>query len=85
MCEAWTLMSVTNNLVTPRTGDVLVAATQDFISAAYMISHKDTFYTHSQFTQVLFIVIDDELYWTVLLITVIIFFGRTVVYAYVGS
>ncbi|KAI9205133.1 uncharacterized protein BJ171DRAFT_441903 [Polychytrium aggregatum] len=50
--EAITLMGVKNNLVTPRNGEPLIAATQDFITASYLISSKDTFYDRSQFTQV---------------------------------
>ncbi|KAJ1969509.1 DNA-directed RNA polymerase III subunit C1 (rpo31) [Dimargaris xerosporica] len=49
--EALELMGVKNNLVTPRNGEMLITATQDFITASYLISHKDTFYDRSQFTQ----------------------------------
>lgn len=50
--EAIELMGVKNNLVTPRNGEPLIAATQDFITASYLLSHKDTFYTRAMFAQV---------------------------------
>lgn len=33
-----------SNLVTPRNGDLLIAATQDFITGAYLLTQKDTFF-----------------------------------------
>lgn len=36
--EALTLMAVTANLITPRSGEPLIAATQDFLSSSYLIS-----------------------------------------------
>ncbi|KAJ3073268.1 hypothetical protein HDU98_001886 [Podochytrium sp. JEL0797] len=50
--EAQELMGVKNNLVTPRNGDPLVAATQDFITASYLQSRRDVFYDRSQFSQI---------------------------------
>ncbi|CAD5229444.1 unnamed protein product [Bursaphelenchus okinawaensis] len=41
--EASLLMNIKSNLITPRSGEPLVAAIQDFITAAYVITHKDTF------------------------------------------
>ncbi|CAD5234319.1 unnamed protein product [Bursaphelenchus xylophilus] len=41
--EASMLMNIKSNLITPRSGEPLVAAIQDFITAAYVITHKDTF------------------------------------------
>lgn len=38
--EALSLLCVPSNLATPRTGEVLIAATQDFITASYLLSHK---------------------------------------------
>lgn len=49
--EALELMGVKNNLVTPRNGQPLIAATQDFITGAYLISKKDNFYTRAEFVQ----------------------------------
>uniref|UniRef100_A0A0K0FAM9 DNA-directed RNA polymerase subunit n=1 Tax=Strongyloides venezuelensis TaxID=75913 RepID=A0A0K0FAM9_STRVS len=41
--EASTLMGVKYNLITPRSGEPLIAAIQDFITGAYLLTHKDTF------------------------------------------
>ncbi|KAJ1512772.1 hypothetical protein HMI54_007771 [Coelomomyces lativittatus] len=49
--EAALLMDVKQNLVTPRNGEPIIAATQDFITASYLISSKDTFFTLGQFSQ----------------------------------
>ncbi|KAI8588436.1 hypothetical protein BDZ88DRAFT_422050 [Geranomyces variabilis] len=50
--EAIQLMGVKNNLVTPRNGEPLIAATQDFITASYLLSRKDIFYDRTQFTHI---------------------------------
>jgi len=47
--EANLLMGVHNNLTTPRNGEPLVAASQDFLSASYMLTQNDRFYTYEQF------------------------------------
>lgn len=47
--EASLLMGLKSNLITPRSGEPLVAAIQDFITAAYVLTHKDTFLTKSEF------------------------------------
>jgi DNA-directed RNA polymerase III subunit RPC1 len=39
-------------LVTPRNGEPLIAATQDFITASYLQSQKNVFYDRSQFVQI---------------------------------
>lgn len=49
--EAIELMGVRHNLVTPRNGQPLVAAIQDFITAAYLLTSRDTFFTRDQFMQ----------------------------------
>ncbi|CAG8437968.1 16808_t:CDS:10 [Acaulospora morrowiae] len=50
--EAIELMGVKNNLVTPRNGDPIIAAIQDFITSSYLITKKDIFYNRAQFTQI---------------------------------
>ena len=50
--EALELMSVKKNLVTPRNGEPIVAAIQDFITAAFLLSRRDRFYDRQQFTQI---------------------------------
>ncbi|KAL6060056.1 DNA-directed RNA polymerase subunit [Balamuthia mandrillaris] len=47
--EAMQLMAVNYNLITPRNGEPLVAATQDFLTASFLISRKDTFFDKSEF------------------------------------
>jgi DNA-directed RNA polymerase III subunit RPC1 len=49
--EAKTLMIVTQNLITPRSGEPLIGAIQDFITASYLLSRKDVFYTKYEFSQ----------------------------------
>ena len=49
--EASLLMGVKSNLTTPRNGEPLVAASQDFLSAAYLLTQRDRFFTRPQFCQ----------------------------------
>ncbi|KAF7682909.1 DNA-directed RNA polymerase III subunit RPC1 [Astathelohania contejeani] len=51
--EASVLMGVKHNLVTPRNGEPLVAATQDFITGLYLLTSKDVFFTREEFGQVI--------------------------------
>lgn len=50
--EAITLMGVKHNLATPKNGEPIIAATQDFITAAYVLSSKDRFFDRKSFTYV---------------------------------
>ncbi|CAM9833807.1 unnamed protein product [Pylaiella littoralis] len=50
--EASQLMAVPYNLVTPRNGEPLVAATQDFLTAAYLITQRDIFFDRETFCRV---------------------------------
>ncbi|KAK7689907.1 hypothetical protein QCA50_006546 [Cerrena zonata] len=50
--EALELMSVKHNLVTPRNGEPVIAAIQDFITASWLLSRRDRFFDRRQFTQV---------------------------------
>lgn len=45
-------MAVPYNLVTPRNGEPLVAATQDFLTAAYLITQRDIFFDRETFCRV---------------------------------
>jgi DNA-directed RNA polymerase III subunit RPC1 len=56
--EAISLMGVEENLITPRNGEPLVAATQDFLTAAYLLTQKNIFFNREQFCQVLAIMSD---------------------------
>jgi DNA-directed RNA polymerase III subunit RPC1 len=47
--EAATLMDITNNLITARNGEPLVAATQDFLTGSYLVTQKDVFYSRADF------------------------------------
>eukprot|EP00879_Flechtneria_rotunda_P021361 GHRR01022515.1.p1 GENE.GHRR01022515.1~~GHRR01022515.1.p1 ORF type:complete len:846 (+),score=303.63 GHRR01022515.1:467-3004(+) len=49
--EAITLMGSVNNLCTPKNGEILIAATQDFLTCAFLLTSKDRFLTRSEFCQ----------------------------------
>ena len=50
--EATVLMGVKHNLVTPRNGEPIIAAIQDFITASFLISNRDRFFDRKQFAQI---------------------------------
>ncbi|KAJ2504110.1 DNA-directed RNA polymerase III subunit C1 (rpo31), partial [Coemansia sp. RSA 2052] len=60
--EARELMGVCNNLVTPRNGDPIIGATQDFITSAYLITRKERFYDRSQFVQIVSYCFDADMH-----------------------
>lgn len=45
-------MNVKHNLVTPRNGEPVIAAIQDFITASFLLSRRDRFFDRRQFTQI---------------------------------
>jgi len=47
--EAQLLMGVENNLITPRNGEPLVAASQDFLTCSYLITQRDVFFNREKF------------------------------------
>jgi DNA-directed RNA polymerase III subunit RPC1 len=49
--EALELMGVHNNLITPRNGEPLVAANQDFLTATYLLTQKNLFLGREEFCQ----------------------------------
>jgi DNA-directed RNA polymerase III subunit RPC1 len=51
--EAYCLMGVKNNLVTPRNGELIIGATQDFITGCYLLTLKDSFFTRGQASQII--------------------------------
>lgn len=51
--EARTLMSVVQNLAVPKSGELLISATQDFLTASFIITCRDSFYTASEFCQII--------------------------------
>ncbi|KAI0017700.1 DNA-directed RNA polymerase III subunit RPC1 [Xylariomycetidae sp. FL0641] len=58
--EALTLMGVKHNLATPKNGEPIIAATQDFITAAYILSSKDNFYDRRTFTYLVMSMMDGN-------------------------
>ncbi len=56
--EANQLMAVEHNLATPKNGEPIIAAIQDFITAAYILSRKDTFYDRKSFAQICMSMVD---------------------------
>lgn len=60
--EALQLMSSTLNMVTPRNGEPIIAAIQDFITASWLLSRRDRFYDRRQFTQICSYFADAELH-----------------------
>uniref|UniRef100_A0A146LPV0 DNA-directed RNA polymerase subunit n=1 Tax=Lygus hesperus TaxID=30085 RepID=A0A146LPV0_LYGHE len=49
--EALILMGNKSNLVTPRNGELLIAATQDFITGGYLLTSKNVFFRHDEACQ----------------------------------
>ena len=49
--EARTLMNVKNNICVPKAGEPLIAATQDFLTAGFMLTQKDQFFNRSEMMQ----------------------------------
>lgn len=54
-------MSVKHNLVTPRNGEPVIAAIQDFITASFLLSRRDRFFDRRQFTQICSYLADADL------------------------
>ncbi len=46
--EARELLGVSKNLSTPKNGEILVAATQDFLTCSYLLTSKDVFLTRQE-------------------------------------
>lgn len=46
--EARELMGVRHNLATPKSGEILIAATQDFLTSAFLLTSKDAFFNRAQ-------------------------------------
>ena len=58
--EAAFLMGVKHNLTTPRNGEPLVAGSQDFLSASYLLTQKDRFFTREEFAHLVSYFSDAE-------------------------
>lgn len=59
--EAIELMGVKNNLSTPKNGEPIISATQDFITAAYVLSSKENFFDRKTFTNLCMYMVDGNL------------------------
>jgi len=59
--EAIELMGVKNNLCTPRNGEPIIAAIQDFITASYLLSSKDRFYNRKTFANICMFMVDGNM------------------------
>ncbi|CAG8976312.1 hypothetical protein HYALB_00005718 [Hymenoscyphus albidus] len=60
--EAINLMGVKNNLSTPKNGEPIISATQDFITAAYLLSSKENFFDRKTFTNLCMYMVDGNLH-----------------------
>lgn len=60
--EAMILMGVKNNLCTPKNGELIISATQDFITASYLLSCKDKFLDRKTFTQLCLGMVDGNIH-----------------------
>ena len=49
--EAAELMAISHNLITPRNGEPLVAATQDFLTGAHLLTRRDVFLSKEELVQ----------------------------------
>ncbi|KAI9813204.1 MAG: hypothetical protein M1832_006376 [Thelocarpon impressellum] len=59
--EAIQLMGVKDNLATPKNGEPIISAIQDFITAAYLLSSKDTFYDRKTFANICMSMVDGNM------------------------
>lgn len=59
--EAMELMGVKHNLATPKNGEPIISAIQDFITASYLLSSKDVFYDRKSFTNICMYMVDGNL------------------------
>lgn len=49
--EAYHLMGVKNNIITPKNGEPIIACTQDFLTASFLLTQKDNFFPRAQVCQ----------------------------------
>jgi DNA-directed RNA polymerase III subunit RPC1 len=60
--EAISLMGVKHNLCTPKNGEPIISATQDFVTAAYLLSSKENFFDRKTFTALCMYMVDGNLH-----------------------
>lgn len=51
--EASELMLTAKNIITPKNGEPIITCTQDFLTAAYLVTAQTCFYDRSQFSQMI--------------------------------
>eukprot|EP00397_Hematodinium_sp_SG-2012_P002441 GEMP01002447.1.p1 GENE.GEMP01002447.1~~GEMP01002447.1.p1 ORF type:complete len:1261 (+),score=243.66 GEMP01002447.1:585-4367(+) len=51
--EAVTLMAMKNNIISPKNGEPIIAATQDFLTAGFLLTQKNCFLTRGVFCQLI--------------------------------
>lgn len=51
--EASELMLTAKNILTPRNGEPIIACTQDFLTASYLVTAKTSFFDRAQFAQLI--------------------------------
>ena len=59
--EAIELMGVKHNLATPKNGEPIISAIQDFITASYLLSNKDNFYDRKTFTNICLYMVEGNM------------------------
>ena len=59
--EAVELMDVKHNLATPKNGEPIISAIQDFITASYLLSSKDVFYDRKTFANICMSMVDGDM------------------------
>jgi DNA-directed RNA polymerase III subunit RPC1 len=57
--EALILMGSKSNLITPRNGEIIIAATQDFLTGAYLITLRDTFFDRANTCRIIASILSD--------------------------
>lgn len=63
--EALLLMGVKYNLITPKSGEPIIGATQDFITASYLISRKDSFFDRASFSEMCAMMSDGDMHFDI--------------------
>ncbi len=58
--EAATLMGVRPNIISPRSGDPIIGATQDFLTTGYLITQRDMFMDRAEFCRICGFIGDAE-------------------------
>lgn len=59
--EAIELMGVKHNLATPKNGEPIISAIQDFITASYLLSNKDVFYDRKTFANICMYMVEGNM------------------------